>query len=242
MSDRFVVDFRTSRVGFARDPRGVMVAIHGPAVPAFPDSIVCAGWRAVVGDSGSILELDGDTLRSSLGTGVARRMTVPAVSVAPGAAARFADVGRGSLLSEEARRAMAHSLATGQDLDRHLRSLSGLGPGLTPSGDDLMLGICAGLDLEGDGEARRRFRLAFEEVVASAPAATTPVAAALLRAALEGRHIPALVELCAAAADPSRSIGGEVARVRAIGATTGSDLLEGLAIAAAGLARGRRAA
>jgi Protein of unknown function (DUF2877) len=79
---------------------------------------------------------------------------------------------------------------------RTLERLIGCGPGLTPSGDDLVTGFLAGLfSTTGDDSARRAFLEAFCLTVATAAASTADISRAYLAHAVEGRFAEPLVTL-----------------------------------------------
>ena len=79
---------------------------------------------------------------------------------------------------------------------RALDCLIGRGPGLTPSGDDLVTGFLAGLfSTTGDDRARRAFLEAFCLTVAAAAAATADISRAYLTHAADGWFAEPLVTL-----------------------------------------------
>ncbi len=102
----------------------------------------------------------------------------------------------------------------------------GLGPGLTPAGDDVVSGALAVLALTGRLEDDNR---AIVESCASTR--TTALSAALVRAASRGHVIPeaagVLLALAAGAA-PGR-LGSAADQLLAIGATSGHDICAGMA-------------
>ncbi len=110
--------------------------------------------------------------------------------------------------------------------------LTGLGPGLTPTGDDLLVGLAAmSRRLVGAGLLEPRSAVAFETTLAGLPAeGTTPTARALLEAASRGTFPVVL-------ADFVEAFGGTdvrpdrlrllAERLAAIGAHSGADLLAG---------------
>lgn len=126
----------------------------------------------------------------------------------------------------EACRALDHEQAARQ-VDR----LVGWGEGLTPAGDDFLVGLLAGLDALVDGsEARRCFRGALAAAVAARTLRTTPIAAHYLRLACRGHYNAPLIDLCAALlceGDPD-VVDGALARALAVGATSGADTVGGL--------------
>jgi hypothetical protein len=115
--------------------------------------------------------------------------------------------------------------------------LIGLGIGLTPSGDDYLVGLLAGLDATDDPA---RFGLA-EAIARQAPARTTAVSAASLRHATRGAFSERLHDLLVALARGNLDdLEAPIRRVIAYGSTSGSDTLVGL-LAGLDLAVGRSA-
>jgi hypothetical protein len=117
-------------------------------------------------------------------------------------------------------------------LDRAARELAGLGPGLTPSGDDALAGILFALRaLEGPGS----------EAVGSAvarSAATGPVSRAYVEWSARGQALSPAHDLLRAAAAGDEAAAGSAARqVASVGETSGADFLLGLAWGLSVLAR-----
>ena len=113
--------------------------------------------------------------------------------------------------------------------------LIGLGPGLTPSGDDLLVGLVAALFALGDTRAA----LLAGTWATFAATRTTPVAASFHRHAAAGDFAERLHDLLAAVlAGPPDGIARSVQRAVAWGATSGADTVLGvcLALAAAAMA------
>lgn len=113
-----------------------------------------------------------------------------------------------------------------------LHILVGTGPGSTPSGDDVVVGVLAGLDRRADAAARR----ASSAVRATLPDLlhrTTSVSRHDLAAAADGEVAERVHELLAATAHASR-VPGAVTAARAWGATSGLDLAAGVAAGALG--------
>ena len=135
----------------------------------------------------------------------------------------------------EAGRGLTMLVLTGADLGVAVDSMVGAGPGLTPSGDDVLCGVLLALRLAGRIEAVDRLWGA----VAPRVGATTSLSAALLREAADGYAVPPVVRLTAALAEEaeSRVVEALVAQVRAVGHTSGADLLAGLAGALDALGR-----
>jgi hypothetical protein len=113
--------------------------------------------------------------------------------------------------------------------------LIGLGIGLTPSGDDYLVGLLAGLDGTGD-PARDDLATV---IAAFAPARTTAVGAAALEHATRGAFSERLHDvLVAVAGKRIDDLAAAIARAMEYGATSGSDTLVGL-LAALDLAAAR---
>ena len=104
--------------------------------------------------------------------------------------------------------------------------LIGLGPGLTPSGDDFLVGVLAVLD----ALAERKAHAALAGAIAASPCGlTSPLSECLLRAAAAG-HVGEKLH-CAVSALLSGAPGRAVAAIRNIGHSSGWDMLAGAAAA-----------
>jgi hypothetical protein len=111
-------------------------------------------------------------------------------------------------------------------------ALLGLGEGLTPSGDDCLVGALAVLH-HVDPEWRRR-RAVVRPLVGAAQERTTAFGREFVLHALAGRFSePVLAVLRAARPAPRRRA---VARLLALGATSGADTLSGMRLACRSLA------
>lgn len=106
--------------------------------------------------------------------------------------------------------------------------LLGLGPGLTPSGDDVVAGLLLTLRAAGRHDGPRARALAVD--VVGALGRTTALSGTLLRAAARGYAVPPVVELLAAMRGPTPAdrVGPLVRAVAAIGHSSGADLLVGV--------------
>jgi hypothetical protein len=106
-------------------------------------------------------------------------------------------------------------------------AIAGLGPGLTPSGDDVLIGLLAthawaeAAGFAGDPALRRA-------VVDAAAPRTTRLAAQLLAAAADGCVTAPLTNLLASVYRRGRRRAPDVAAVLAIGGTSGADMLMGV--------------
>jgi hypothetical protein len=115
--------------------------------------------------------------------------------------------------------------------------LIGLGIGLTPSGDDYLVGLLAGLEATDDPAAPELAA----EIAAHAPGRTTAVGAATLMHAARGAFAERLHDvLVALASGRIADFAAPIERAMAYGATSGSDTLVGL-FAALDLATARSA-
>jgi hypothetical protein len=104
--------------------------------------------------------------------------------------------------------------------------LLGLGPGLTPSGDDLLCGALVALDAIGRRDAARDLYAA----IAGAPATSTSVLSwALLGAAAVGQYGEALHAVIIALLE-NRVVEGELEPLSRVGHTSGWDALAGAMI------------
>ncbi|WP_199548168.1 DUF2877 domain-containing protein [Streptomyces sp. N35] len=107
-------------------------------------------------------------------------------------------------------------------------ALLGLGPGLTPAGDDFLTGVALLAALPGSAQAA--FVPVLEEVLAAHPGRTTDVSLATLREAADGRARDELLDVLRLVADRAQpqQLAAPVRKVLAIGHTSGSDTLSGL--------------
>lgn len=112
--------------------------------------------------------------------------------------------------------------------------LVGLGPGLTPAGDDLLAGAVAGLVIFGRAlDDRTTLKVAKRVAAAVADRAdrTTVLAADLARHAATGAVVEPVAEVCEALAG-QRPLEPALERLVAIGHTSGRDLGEGMLLGA----------
>jgi hypothetical protein len=116
------------------------------------------------------------------------------------------------------------------ELARVLQRFVGWGEGLTPAGDDFLVGYLAGLEMLADNAPRQRFLGALRQGVRALAPCTTDLAAHLLRLATDSHHAAVLEHLriallCAHRCDlPERALQAALA----IGATSGADTVSGL--------------
>jgi len=125
------------------------------------------------------------------------------------------------------------------DPDTAVAALLGRGPGLTPSGDDLLCGVLAGATLFG--LVSPRWRVAVLDRLAERPVATTALSRQLLLRAAAGEAPPEVGQLGRAlcGSDPG-ALEAALTRVLAYGHSSGTALAAGvLGAATAGPRRGR---
>jgi hypothetical protein len=103
--------------------------------------------------------------------------------------------------------------------------LLGLGPGLTPSGDDVLCGMLVALHAVGQAGMAAEL---YAALAVAAPTATSPLSAVFLRAAAEGLGCEALHAAIAAILEGrAEAVGGRAEAVGRIGHTSGWDALAG---------------
>lgn len=109
------------------------------------------------------------------------------------------------------------------------RSLVGLGPGLTPAGDDVLCGLLLGLRASGRSHGLARL----EQAVLPLLTRTTALSATLLRQAAQGYAVPPLADLLHAwhRGASVQDLAAAGRRVADIGHTSGPALLLGLTAA-----------
>jgi Protein of unknown function (DUF2877) len=220
------------KAAWVRLPGG-LVALTAPAVPPGPlhvtlDGPLPAARGAPVMRAGSRLRVG----RAEVELGGARPWAGPLPD--PGEVRRGADLvvwataaaAAGSALTaapyrEPARHAVAR-LRDG-DLDGAVTTLAGLGPGLTPAGDDALAGMLLALRaIEGPGAEPRLG-------AAVAAARTTTLSLALLRCAAAGQALAPVHQLLGAAARDDRATALAAATAIAeVGATSGADFCYGM--------------
>ncbi|MFM9938380.1 MAG: DUF2877 domain-containing protein [Hyphomicrobiaceae bacterium] len=120
---------------------------------------------------------------------------------------------------------------------RAAHALLGLGPGLTPSGDDLLAGLVVAL--HATGESQTAARLA-DFIAQAPPDATTALSRAFLAAASEGLAGEAMAAMITALlTSDGASLPELLARIEAIGHTSGWDVLAGVVLGLAAVVERR---
>jgi hypothetical protein len=115
--------------------------------------------------------------------------------------------------------------------------LVGLGPGLTPSGDDVLVGAMLAEQLAGSAFGPGMAR-GLPTRVLDAANRTGDVSAHLLRLAAHGHFSAPLLGLAAALVHPARDLQAALQAVLSVGASSGADASYGLAAALADLLAG----
>lgn len=212
-----------------------LLPVVAPSGLRLPNAVVLGaplsqvGWGVQPGDRISVgdgeVRLPGATIRR---TRFWRPVRVPTADQLPG-------VGVTGVLGRLASphwavpaRHLATTAVRGGALAEDVRHTVGAGQGLTPSGDDVLCGLLLALRLAGADEARRRLWSAVHPRLGS----TSTVSAALLTEAADGYAVPAVIRLASALVggrEHEPEVGAAAQEVRAIGHTSGADLLAGLA-------------
>ncbi len=104
-----------------------------------------------------------------------------------------------------------------------VQGLIGLGPGLTPSGDDFLVGALALLDAIGERDAHAALARA---IIDALPGLTTPLSACFLRAAAAGHVGEALHR--AVSSVITGDVDAAVAAAGKIGHSSGWDMMAGI--------------
>lgn len=220
----------------------VIAVITGEAT-RLPNSVLLAGDlpHVAVGDEAAVG--DGVILLGRLSLH-ARRWWDPAPPLGRVDPARLREAaprlgaGTPGLAGDEAVELLAAGCASGHLLGvlTAAERLMGLGPGLTPSGDDVLAGLLVTLrGLGAAAGAERAVRLAgwlAATVAFDARTRTTPISATLLHCAARGESCPEVVEVLRGLAG-LRPLEPAVHRLRRLGHTSGSDLAQGIAIGVA---------
>ena len=112
------------------------------------------------------------------------------------------------------------------DSPHPVHALLGLGPGLTPSGDDVLCGALALLDALGERQAHGALARAIHQ---APPGLTSPLSLCILEAATAGHVGEPLHRMVASVL--AGDIDTTIATARAIGHSSGWDMLAGIAAA-----------
>jgi hypothetical protein len=115
-------------------------------------------------------------------------------------------------------------------MDSVLASIIGRGPGLTPAGDDVLVGILAVLNSPHSGSAGVKLAESLGRLIVPRLPTTTYVSGQLLRQAANGLFSRVVHDTLSALIEdrPQREMAEMVRRVLETGATSGADTCEGL--------------
>lgn len=208
---------RTTHVAFAR-VGGELVALHGPGAEPFPFSIVVPERDVASLPAEGPLRLGDGVVVLPGGRRLAARRPAAAQAGPPGVDATIMLRALGAVPGLAARSAAAGSL---DDPER----LLGRGQGLTPSGDDVLIGFIAMCAHAHRGWGLPDPAPLAAGLAARAPRRTTAVSAALLAEAARGRFAPVVGAVCRAG---PADLASALARLAAVGATSGLDTLAGI--------------
>jgi Protein of unknown function (DUF2877) len=215
---------------------GTLVVVCGPRAVRLPGSVALAaplaGLVPLDASTGAVVG-DGRVQLGDVTIDV-RRWTVaprPRFRDLPGAALRAGEVAAHlpslpTLLEPPVSKLLTALRAGDPDtMTAAVDGLIGLGPGLTPLGDDLLAGTALALSAAADG--RRHLLTA---AIAERRDRTTAVSAALLDAATTGRSIPQAAQLVAAL-DGRADLNTALAALIAVGSSSGIGMAHGIALA-----------
>jgi hypothetical protein len=142
---------------------------------------------------------------------------------------------QGSLLTRKLSPAVRQLIAAAERLDHHTsieaaRKMIGLGPGVTPSGDDVLIGFLAGLySTVGNEQARLAFIQAFGDSLSSLSMETNEISRTYLYHAIHGQFSSSMIALLDALKDGKEEQLLYAARAAMhVGHSSGTDSVTGL--------------
>lgn len=131
-------------------------------------------------------------------------------------------------LLQRNREALLIALRRNEKVDEAIAGLIGLGIGLTPSGDDYLVGLCSILLLPG--HPAQKYRQAFLSVLKNAQQKTTLLSAITLEAAINQRYRQVIGQLIEKIVHDDRQfIIHSINQIKKIGSSSGCDMLHGMA-------------
>jgi hypothetical protein len=208
-------------------PRGTplhpwAVELEEAALPAGPgegDAVRVAGATLALGARS--VALDGMTVAELR---LRRRVSAPDAAAVRALAARLPPSDPSGPFEPVLAAALA-SYRDGGD-PALLAVLVGIGEGLTPSGDDVIVGALAAFDALDDAAARGRLGPA----LAGGAVRTTRLAAQSIAAALDGRHAEPVLDVLEALAGgaPRARLDAAASALLAVGHRSGADTLRGI--------------
>jgi hypothetical protein len=237
------------------DVDGRVVAVVTADAVRLPMSIVLARpgspGRSLASDAEPAVVGGGEVRVGALRVTVARWWAPPRPLVAPGAPLREAaavlsrsiagrplDAATATAVADLTRAlsvpSVPRSVAHDGALADPVRALVGRGPGLTPTGDDVLAGAL--VTLRALGEPLLADRLA--GVVRSRLPRTTALSASLLECAMDGHALPEVDALVTALAAPDL-LAARIGPLLRIGSSSGGDLAHGVLVATRAVCAGR---
>lgn len=225
----------------------VLLCVTGPAAVRLPCAVVTPwpvsglrpGQRAVVGDGELRI---GDSGADGVVVTAARWWRVRPATIGDVALARSRTAGLadgagldGAIVAAAGRLGLGLLCGDDDELADAVDGLLGLGPGLTPAGDDVLAGALVVAAALG-----RAARLASAVGAAVPFARTTAVSAGLLPHAAHGLAVPQLAAYLAALGAARGDVDAAEQRLLAVGHTSGAALRLGAVVALAALAGGPR--
>jgi len=134
-------------------------------------------------------------------------------------------------VTERANRLKKELAAPGKALAR----LLGAGPGLTPAGDDFVVGLLAGLSGAGKAASGKRLAEAVLELLGERPGRTTDLSRHFLTAAARGIFCEFFLDFTRAASGGGEAAVHQARRVLGFGASSGAWLLRGFLAGCSGV-------
>ncbi|HEX4811158.1 MAG TPA: DUF2877 domain-containing protein [Nonomuraea sp.] len=220
-----------------------VIAVITGAATRLPNSVLLAGPlpQVTVGDEASVGERSVELGPLSLRV---RRWWDPAPPLGPIDRTRLAESAailaapaepRAGLEGNGAVAALAAGCARGWLMGAvsAAEQLVGLGPGLTPSGDDVLAGLLVTLRHVGAASGTTRAVWLADWLAAAvtfdAGTRTTPLSATLLHCAARGEACPEVTAVLRGVAG-AQALGPALRGLRRLGHTSGADLAQGIAI------------
>ncbi|WON76247.1 DUF2877 domain-containing protein [Serratia sp. UGAL515B_01] len=131
-------------------------------------------------------------------------------------------------LLQSNRCALLKAISRNENIDKEINALIGLGIGLTPSGDDYLVGLCSILMLSGN--PLRKYREIFLTALNKAKEKTTLLSAITLEEAINQRYRQVIGELIEKIVqDDSDLIIHTINEIKKVGSSSGCDMLFGMA-------------
>jgi hypothetical protein len=217
---------------------GPLLVVHRPGHGHTPTSLIATGtqrdgWGIAAGEavSGRFGHL---RVGAMLFDGRQARVWRPPAPVRRGAAEASAlpmIAGAATADLEPSCRLLCTALLDGDAaaVDARVAALVGNGPGLTPAGDDALVGLLATLHRVGPPAGSADPLRLLDATIGARLGRTTPISAHFLRRASLGHFGEQLTGLVDALDADDATVAASVARVRATGASSGADALAGVA-------------